>query len=202
MRLTLWRAGLASVALYFSSAAPARAQAFTAFVRMGGDFGGDQVIQFQYEDGSTPDIDAGRGILLAGGGVLRLFAAAGQSVDLLASVGIKYTTIPPATNQDASWLRIPLEGMLRYGTPFGLRVGGGVALHVANVLKASGEAANARVEFETKPGFLVHVEYGRDRWAVDLRYTALEYEVSSGGSGTVNANSIGGGFTFLFGRGR
>ena len=62
------------------------------------------------------------------------------------------------------------------------------------------EAANARVEFATNPGCVVHAEYGRKNWAVDLRYTAMTYEVSSGGTGEVNANSIGGGFTFFFGR--
>jgi hypothetical protein len=188
-----------TVAAMLAFATAAQAQGLTGYARLGGDFGGDAVIQFQYSDGSTPDIEAGRGLLVAAGGALRLFSAASQGLEVVASVGLKFTTIPPATNQDATWLRFPVEGLLVYRTPFGLQIGGGMTVHLANVLKASGGVANERVEFTNKPGFILHAGYGKARWAVDLRYTALEYEVSSGGSGTVNANSVGGGVSILFG---
>jgi hypothetical protein len=193
-----WVVGVMAAATVCAEAAAS--QRLRGFARVGGDFGGDRVIQFEYSDGSSPDVDAGRGLIVAGGAVLRLAGSAGMGLDLVASAGLKFTTIPPATNQEATWLRFPIEGLLLYRTPVGLRLGGGVAFHLANVLKASGEAANARVEFAANPGFVVHVEYGRKNWAFDLRYTAMTYEISSGGSGEVNANSIGGGATFFFGR--
>ena len=180
----------------------AAAQNLRGFARLGGDFGGDPVLQFEYSDGSTPDVEAGRGLIVAAGGSLRLFRAAGQGLDLVASVGLKFTTIPPATNQDATWLRFPVEGLLLYRMPFGLSIGGGTTVHLANTMKASGAVSNAELKFKTAPGFIVHAEYGKARWAVDLRYTVMEYEIESGGSGTVNANAIGGGFTFFLGGGR
>ena len=42
-------------------------------------------------------------------------------------------------------------------------------------------------------------EYVRRNVAFDLRYTALEYVVASGGEGSVGASSIGAGVSFFFG---
>jgi len=168
-------------------------------VRLGGDFGGDKVLQFQYSDGTTPDVSAGGGLLLSAGGALQAFQLGRGALDVQINVGIKYRTIPPASNQTATWSRYPVEGLVLYRAPVGLRVGGGVAYHLANVLEASGAVANDRVEFKTKPGVVLQTEYVRHRWAFDVRYTLMTYEVSSGGSGTVNANSIGAGFSYWFG---
>jgi hypothetical protein len=168
-------------------------------VRVGGDFGGDKVAQFQYSDGSTPSVTAGRGLLVSGGGALELLGSADQALDLQASVGLKYQTIPPASNQNATWARFPVEGLLMYRTPFGLRVGGGAIVHLRNVLEASGATLNDRVEFKNTPGFLGQTEYGFGKWALDFRYTMMKYEASQSGTGTVSANSLGVGLSYAFG---
>jgi hypothetical protein len=169
-------------------------------VRVGGDYGGDPVIQFQYSDGSSPDVDAGRGLLAAGGARMRLLGSVQQGLDVEGTVGVKYRTIPPASNQNATWIRFPVEGMLMYRTPFGLRAGGGVTMHYGNVLEASGAALNSRLEFKSTPGYVLQTAYGfGDNWALDMRYTAMKYEVSKGGSGTVSANSLGAGLSYAFG---
>jgi hypothetical protein len=191
---------LSSLVLLTSVAPRADAQGrVRGIVRVGGDFGGDKVLQFQYSDGSTPSVPAGGGLLVSGGGALELFGSAAQSLDLQGSVGLKYRTIPPASNQNATWARIPVEGLLMYRTPFGLRVGGGAAVHLHNVLEASGATLNDRVEFKNTPGFLGQAEYGFGKWALDLRYTMMKYEVSKGGTGTVSANSLGAGLSYVFG---
>jgi hypothetical protein len=191
---------LSSLAVITAIAPEARAQGkLRGIVRVGSDFGGDKVVQFQYSDGSTPSVPAGGGLLVSGGGALELLGSADQALDLQASVGLKYRTIPPASNQNATWARFPVEGLLMYRTPFGLRVGGGAAVHVRNVLEASGAALNDRVEFKSAPGFLGQAEYGFGKWALDLRYTMMNYEVSSGGTGTVSANSLGAGLSYAFG---
>jgi hypothetical protein len=191
---------LSSLAVLTAVTPDARAQGkLRGIVRVGGDFGGDKVLQFQYADGSSPSVTAGGGLLVSGGGALELLGSADQALDLQASVGLKYRTIPPASNQNATWARFPVEGLLMYRTPFGLRFGGGAALHVRNVLEASGAALNDRVEFKSAPGFLGQAEYGFGKWALDLRYTVMNYEVSNGGTGTVSANSLGAGLTYAFG---
>ncbi len=168
-------------------------------IRVSGEYGGEKVLQFTYEDGSTPDVIAGGGLLLTAGGVLGVFTRGAHSVDAQLNVGLKYRTIPPATNQDVNWFRFPVEGMLFYRTPAGIRLGAGATVHLRNVLEASGAVLNDRVEFANNPGLLLQAEYVRRNVAFDLRYTALEYEVSSGGTGTVDASSIGVGLTFFFG---
>ena len=191
---------LSSLALITAIAPEARAQGrLRGIFRLGADYGGDKVVQFQYSDGSTPSVPAGGGLLVSGGGALQLLGSATQALDLQASVGLKYRTIPPASNQNATWARFPVEGLLMYRTPFGLRVGGGATAHVHNVLEASGAALNDRVEFKNTPGFLGQAEYGFGKWALDLRYTMMKYEVSQGGTGTVGANSLGAGLSYAFG---
>ena len=116
-------------------------------IRFGGDYGGDKVLQFEYEDGSTPDVIAGGGLLLTAGGALGVFTRGAHSVDAQVNLGLKYRTIPAATNQDVSWLRFPLEGLLYYRTPVGIRLGAGATVHLRNVMEASGAVLNSRVEF-------------------------------------------------------
>jgi hypothetical protein len=200
MRFRTWSVGLVSLVAVASASSPAVAQGrVRGLVRLGGDFGGDPVLQFQYSNGSSPDVPAGGGLLLSGGAAMQLIGTERQALDLEASAGVKYRTIPPATNQNATWIRFPVEGLLMYRTPFGLRAGGGVAMHFGNVLEASGAALNDRIEFKSSPGFVVQSGYGFGKWALDVRYTGMKYEVSKGGSGTVNANSIGAGLSYAFG---
>lgn len=164
--------------------------------RLGAEMGGERVLQFQYADGSTPEMTAGGGLLLSAGAVVGIV----NSVDAQLTAGWKYRTIPEASNQEASWNRFPVEAMLFYRTPLGLRLGGGATMHLGNVLEASGSVANTRVEFKSNPGFLVQAEYVMRNISFDVRYTMLKYEIESGGSGTIDANSLGAGFSILFGR--
>ena len=177
-------------------ASPAGAQMkLRGMARLGAEFGGEKVMEFQYSDGSTPDLTAGGGLVLSAGAALQIF----NSVDAQLNAGWKYRTIPEVSNQEASWSRFPVEAMLFYRTPVGLRVGGGATMHLANAIKASGDAANGRVEFKNNPGFLAQVEYVMRNFSLDLRYTVMKYEVE-GASGSIDANSFGAGFSFLFGR--
>ncbi len=181
-------------------AAPASAQSrLRGVVRLGLEHGGDRVIQFKYEDGSSPNVTAGGGLLLTAGGSVGVVTRGAHSVDAQLNLGLKYRTIPAATNQEMNWLRFPLEALLFYRTPQGIRLGAGATVHLRNVMKASGEVLNDRVEFENNPGFLLQAEYIRRNVGFDLRYTVLEYEVASGGEGTVGASSIGAGVSFFFG---
>jgi hypothetical protein len=169
-------------------------------VRLGAEAGGEQVLQFTYSDGSTPDVTSGGGLLISAGAAFQAFKSGRHELDAQVNLGWKYRTIPPAANQEASWDRFPLEALAFYRTPVGLRLGGGATVHLGNVLEASGDVLNSRVTFKNKPGFVLQAEYEMKRFSFDVRYTLMQYEVESGGSGTVDANSIGAGFSILFGR--
>ncbi|MES2521194.1 MAG: hypothetical protein V4617_00755 [Gemmatimonadota bacterium] len=169
--------------------------------RLGLEYGGEKVVQFEYEDGSTPDVTAGGGLLLTVGGVYRVADVGRSAIEAQASVGLKYRTIPAATNQSANWLRYPVEALVFFRAPSSFRVGVGTTVHLANSLKASGDVANGRIDFKTKPGVLLQAEYLKNEWGIDLRYTALEYEISNG-VGTVGASNIGVGASYFFPRKR
>ena len=168
--------------------------------RLGGDMGGEKVLQFTYEDGSTPDVPAGAGILLSGGGVFQLYKAGSHALEAQATAGIKYRTIPEATNQTADWMRFPVEAMAFYRAPARWRFGAGVTTHLRNVLKASGEVVNGRVAFSSSPGAIVQAEYVFRTVAIDARYTALRYKLEDDPSESVDASSFGLGFSYFFGR--
>ena len=167
--------------------------------RFGLEHGGDKVLEFEYEDGSTPDVTAGGGLHLSVGGGLQLAAFGRNALDAQLTAGLKWRTIPAADNQDANWLRFPVEGLLLYRAPAGFRFGAGATVHLANALKSSGAVLNDRLEFRNTPGFILQAEYIRRNFAFDLRYTMLDYETDPDGV-TVGASSIGIGMSFLFGR--
>lgn len=177
---------------------PVRGQ-LRGVVRIAGDYGGEKVGEFHYSDGSSPDVIAGGGLLVTGGAAYTMATRGAHSLEAQVNVGLKYRTIPPANNQDATWLRFPVEGLLFWRTPVGLRLGAGATVHLHNVLSASGAVLNDRVEFENTPGMLLQAEYVRRNVAFDLRYTALKYSVANA-SGNIDASSIGAGLSFFFGR--
>lgn len=202
MRLSVFRSLLAVIAAVVLPLLASRADAQSPLrgaVRLGGEYGGERVIEFQYEDGSTPDVTAGGGLLLTIGGGTTVLTRGTHALDAQVNVGLKYRTIPPANNQEVTWLRFPVEALFFYRAPIGLRVGGGATVHLANTLKASGSVLDSELEFKNSPGMILQAEYLRGKFGFDLRYTTLEYEVKDG-SGTVDASSIGGGFTYFFGR--
>ena len=179
---------------------PAHAQGrLRGLARLGLEYGGEKVVEFEYEDGSTPDVTAGGGLLLTVGGMAGLWARGAHSVDAQLSAGLKYRTIPPASNQEVTWLRFPVEGLLFYRMPSGFRLGAGATVHLRNRIEADGEALSGNVEFKNTPGLVLQAEYIRRNLGFDLRYTALDYEISGNESSTVGASSIGVGLSFFFG---
>lgn len=164
--------------------------------------GGDKVLEFTYEDGTTPDVPAGAGILLAAGVAVRAYETAGHLFEAQVTAGLKYRTIPPATNQEATWLRFPVEAMAFYRAPVNVRFGIGPTVHLANTLSASGAVLNDKVTFKTAPGVIFQAEYVRSNLSFDARYTALKYEATGGASGSVDASSLGLGISYFFGQPR
>jgi hypothetical protein len=153
----------------------AQAQGVRGLLRLGAEFGGDEVIGFTYSDGSTPEVTAGGGLLLSAGVAVRLIPLGAHALEGQLNAGVKYRTIPPATNQSANWLRFPVEALAFYRAPMGMRVGGGATVHLRNVLEASGATVNDRVEFQAKPGYVLQAEYIRGKISFDARYTILKY---------------------------
>lgn len=171
--------------------------------RFGLEHGGDELIEFQYQDGSTPEVTAGGGLHLSLGGAYRAYQARTGGVDAQVALGFKWRTIPPAENQDANWIRFPLDAMLVYRSARGFGVGAGTTVHLANALRASGDVASGRIGFENTPGALLHGEYRFRSATIDVRYTGLRYRFDGDDTGAdIDASNIGLGMSWLFGRWR
>lgn len=54
-----------------SAAPPPRPPRLRGVARLGAEFGGDKVLEFQYEDGTTPDVTAGGGLAVSLGAVVQ-----------------------------------------------------------------------------------------------------------------------------------
>ena len=200
LRRAYWVAVLLVLGSVISATSAAAQGRVRGLLRLGGDYGGDPVLQFRYSDGSTPEVTSGGGILLLAGATVRAIESGVHGLDAQLSAGLKYRTIPPADNQDATWLRFPVEALLFYAAPRNVRVGGGAVVHFGNVLRTSGDAIEGRIEFQSTPGAIFQAEYHRGNVAFDARYTLLRYKVDDDVSESVNANSFGLGLSFLFGR--
>ena len=212
------RALVATLLLAASVATPAAAQEPTVEVpaeapaqpaaprlrgiaRFGLEDGGDKVLSFQYEDGSTPDITAGGGLHLSLGTAYRTLRTRAGALDAQLALGLKWRTIPPAENQEANWLRFPLDAMMVFRSTRGFGVGAGSTVHLGNALRTSGEVANGSVEFANTPGFIVQAEYAWRGAIFDVRYTRMQYELNDAAiTEKVDASSLGLGISMMFGR--
>jgi hypothetical protein len=77
-------------------------------------------------------------------------------------------------------------------------VGAGVTMHLNNALRASGDVLDGTLGFATATGGVLQAEYVHRNYAFDVRYTRLEYTVNRGGSGVLDASSLGAGVTVFF----
>ena len=155
------------------------------------EFGGDTLVEITYVDGSKADIDAGRGLVIGGGVNLGIT----PEIFLQAAASWKFTTVPQASNGDLTWTRFPLELSAFYKMDK-IRVGGGIAYHMANKLKGTGIASAYNVDFDDALGFNLGVEYKMsDKFAITSRYTIIDYSASGG---SANGNSFGVGMNWYF----
>ena len=159
------------------------------------DFGGDTLVNVTYADGSSADIDAGRGISFGGGANWHL----SDDFVLQTTAAWKFTTIPQATNGDLTWTRIPVEAIAFYNTEK-FRIGAGISYHLANKLEGTGVASSLSADFDSTIGTVVSYEHlTSNRISYVVRYTMIDYTPSAG-SASANGNSIGFGMNMYFGK--
>lgn len=197
MRLRALSLAMLLVTLALSDAA--RATTFELGGGLGADFnaGADTLLELEFAGGDTQDVKAGNGLsLFAAGGAL-FFEESTHRLETLLSLGLKYSTMQPASNADLSFTRFPLELLGFYrNDEWHLRVGGGPVLHLGNSLTGSGALSDLDVEMETALGGVVQADLVLDAWFLGVRYTALSYQVS-GAAGSAAANSLGVSFGYM-----
>ena len=124
---------------------PALAQAatFRPLVGIGGEFGGDKLLTVVYTDSSTQDVNAGQGFSLFGGVATQGLVDMGPiSLDLQATLGVKYSTISQSSNANLDYFRFPAE-LLGFVHWKDLRVGAGPVYHFGNSIYAEADSWRA-----------------------------------------------------------
>lgn len=144
------------------------------------EFGGDNLAEVYFTDGSTQTMNAGQGGTLFAGGQLRL--TKNEKLFLRGSIGIKYLTTK-ADNAHIRLTRIPLALSVNYLPVKKLRLATGIVTHQAINLKFDGVGQDAK--FTSVPGLQFEAGYG----VFALSYTAMTYKDASNAS--YRANAIG-----------
>ncbi|MGI9302427.1 MAG: hypothetical protein ACR2RB_06950 [Gammaproteobacteria bacterium] len=164
----------------------AHAHGVNFILRTGADFGGDDLIEVAFTDGSTEDIQAGELIHLAAGLDFPT-SPANEALRTEVSIGWEFDRAD-AVNGEVEWERYPLELLQFYSLGY-WRFGGGATYHINPTLDGEGFAGSVDLEFDDALGFVVQADVAVGPY-IDLgaRFTSIEY---SAGGVDVDGNSFG-----------
>lgn len=144
------------------------------------EFGGDNLAEVYFTDGSVQKMNAGQGGTVFAGGQLRLTKS--EKLFLRGSVGFKYLTTK-ADNANIRLTRIPLQLSINYMPVKKWRFATGIVSHQAINLKFDGLGQDEK--FTSAPGIQFEAGYG----LFALSYTLLKYKDANNAS--YSANAIG-----------
>ncbi|MDH4133296.1 MAG: hypothetical protein OEV31_00770, partial [Gammaproteobacteria bacterium] len=180
-----------------ASLTPLAAQAIevNGIVKLGTDFGGDELVKAVFTSGSSSSITANGGILLAGGVSL---SNASRTFSVDTTVGWKSDLID-ALNQSYEFSRNTFDVVAFFGIPLGekkrttLRLGAGATYIVHPEFTASGTLDNGTVRFEDALGAVIQVD-GMIRFNrrlginTGIRLTGADYKIRYGTGTFAGAN--------------
>lgn len=148
-------------------------------LKLGAEFGGDEVAKVYFSDGTTQSINAGQGLSLGLGGH---YGPAGTKWDFSGTVGLKYTSTK-GKDANINMNRTELEFRADRFLDEGWWIGAGPVIHTGIRFSAGGFAPN--VNFDTAVGMTAKVGW---KWLA-LSYTGIKYKSEFGPS--VNAGNVG-----------
>jgi len=189
-----------AVSLALSVPATAHATTFEAGGSLVGDFnaGGDTLAVLHFADASTQDITAGQGLILSGGAGAIFFDQNPHRLETLLTLGVKYSSMQPASNADLSYVRVPIEALAFYRNDnFHFRLGGGGVWYVVNSLSGSGAASDLNVDFKPSVGGIVEADFIWNAISLGLRYTILTLRPTNVDT-RIAANTIGLNFSYFY----
>ncbi len=165
------------------------------------EFGGDKLVDIVYSDGTTGEIQAGRGFLLGGGLNIDLSETKPNTFEAQLTVGVKWTGSKKASNGEVDWLRFPIELLSFYrNTDRNFRLGAGVTYHFGNKVTGSKDVSSISTKFDNATGFVLEADYvfGAERVAVvGVRFTKINYQAQIPGAPVVSGNSVGINFNYF-----
>jgi hypothetical protein len=152
-------------------------------------FGGEELIELQFQNGDTQKLTAGQGGQIAFGAQYRLPAAPRLAIG--AVLGYKFVT-NASENASIGITRIPVEVIGRYSFDADWWVGAGITKHNSVNMNGDGFFPDTELESNAAPTLQLGWKYGV------LSYTAMEY--TAPGGQTFDASAIGIGFRWVIGQ--
>lgn len=141
----------------------------------GYEFGGDDLLHVTYDDDSKSDIEAGDGLVMAGG----IAYVVNPRFAIQTTLGFKYQTIQRADNGDAELTRFPLEAVAQF-TVDKVRLSAGGTYHLNPELDGSGVLRDADLSFDDALGAVIQLDYLTEMGLiVGARYIDLDYTVKN-----------------------
>ncbi len=197
---SLWAVSLCAASFVVIHPRSAYATSLELGGGVGGDFnaGADTLVTLEFDDGDTQEIKAGNGISLFAAGGAVFFDEYRHQLQTSLSLGVKLSTMQPASNADLTFTRFPIELLAFYrNDDWHFRAGGGPLLHVGNSLTGSGAASDIELQMDPALGGILQADLVFDAWFVGMRYTALSYQLS-GTDESAAANSLGVSLGYLY----
>jgi hypothetical protein len=182
----------------WAQGAPRRDPPVRFVAAVGFDYGFEELLDVEFEDGSDDAIRANGGIFYALG--LTFLPFLDGRLYTQATIGFKMDAID-ADNGEASFHVFPLE-VVEYFHPGAFRVGAGLSLALAPRTRGEGAAEGFDADFDTSAGLVVSADYvwrfrGAPRGFLTVGPRLLLQRLEAPG-GSVDAHALGAvlGFTF------
>ncbi len=150
-------------------------------------FGGDEIAEVRFTDGSSETLYGG-GTFLIGGGILVDTLSGSSIYQTQLTINYKFDS-SNASNGDLSWDRYPLE-LIQFYNLDQWRFGGGLTYHLSPSISGSGFASDIDASFDDALGFVAEIDYlFNNQGFIGGRITNIEYQDEY--SNTIDGNSIG-----------
>jgi hypothetical protein len=156
-----------------------------ALLELGIHTGGDEITLVDGSNNVIESTKAGKLYSFALGGTIDYT----ETIEAQFSFGIK-SDADYTSDDEASWVRYPLNAMLFYhGGNF--RLGLGATAHFAPKFKVSGTTKNASDSYKDAIGALFEIDYRlNEQFYLGLRYTDIDYVRENDGQ-SFNGSSVG-----------
>lgn len=162
-------------------------------------FGGEEIAEVEYSDGSSSDLSLGTYFFIGLGGIYSPWRSGNSGIDLELLAGwATWSTGPDNTDDRVKLSRVPLEALAYYrhtlssaeGSQTLLRVGGGVSWHLIGGVTGSGSLEGLELDLDNALGGVVEVAVVYTILAAGIRYMPMSYRVSDSGR-VLDADSLG-----------
>ncbi len=166
----------------FSSVSFAQAASFV--LEAGLHDGGDDLLTATFTNGDSETLEAGGLYSFSLGGAFDI----STNVESRITIGIKEDSIT-ASNGDVKFTRYPIDALFLYKLD-NWRLGGGITYHLSPEVSGSGVVTVLDGDFDDALGFLLEADYMFDSFYTGMRFTFIDYELSSTGA-EADGNSVG-----------